>query len=323
MLSNFFNNLYYGKAGKADFNPENLPANRVALFFQMLRVYWMDIIKLNLIYVVFYLPAIVWTVWSFMALNGTLASAETGELAQEAVSSQLWGVIYLWILGMFPCLAITGPATAGVSYVTRNWTRDQHSFMFSDFKDAFKANWKQALVVSAISGLVPVIILVCYQFYGDLAAARGFVFVIPQMLTLMLGFVWLLCEQIIYMMMVTYELNFKNLLRNALIMAIGKLPLSVAIRLASLWFALIALAVALLFPNATAYVILALLLYYILFGFAFDRFLFSAFGNAVCERYINPHIEGAKVGMGLRQTTDDDYEIDPTMPQPAQQDDAE
>ena len=73
----------------------------------------------------------------------------------------------------------------------------------------------------------------------------------------------------------------------------------------------------------SAYVMLVFVLYYLLFGFAFDRFLFSAYANAVCEKYINPRIDGAKVGMGLRQTTEDDYEIDPTMPQPKPQEENE
>ena len=37
-MSGLFNNFYYGKAGKADFTPEQLPKNRVQLFFSMLRV---------------------------------------------------------------------------------------------------------------------------------------------------------------------------------------------------------------------------------------------------------------------------------------------
>ena len=320
MLGNFFNNLYYGKAGKADFNPENLPTSRVSLFFQMLRVYWGSLMKLNLLYLLFYLPAILWTVMNYLVLQNTAAAVQAGEMTADAMRSQAFSLITTYLLILFPCLAITGPATAGVSFVTRNWTRDQHSFMFSDFKDAFKANWKQALGVSAITGALPIILYVGYRFYGQMAASKGFLFAVPQMLCVILGVIWLLSLQVVYMMMVTYELSFKNLLRNALIMTFGKLPLALGIRLCSLWLVILAFAVVLLIPAATAYVMLALMLYYLLFGFAFDRFLFSAYANAVCERYINPNIEGAKTGMGLRQTTEDDYEIDPTLPQPKQDD---
>lgn len=319
MLGNFFNRMYYGKAGKADFNPDDLPTSRVSLFFQMLRIYWGQLVKLNLLYVLFYLPAIVWTFMNYMVLQNTLVAVDAGELASSAAGGQLLSTLTMYLLILWPCIAITGPATAGVSYVTRNWTRDQHSFMFSDFKDAFKENWKQALAVSAITGIVPLVLFVSYRFYGQMASQSGFLYVIPQAVCLIIGFVWILAVQLFYMMMVTYDLSFKNLLRNGLIMTLGKLPLALGIRICSLWLVILAVALMMIFPAITAYVMLVFMLYYLLFGFAFDRFLFSAYANAVCEKYINPRIDGAKVGMGLRQTTEDDYEIDPTMPQPKPQ----
>lgn len=318
MFGNFFNNLYYGKAGKADFNPEDLPASRVTLFFQMLRVYWGSIVKLNLLYLLFYLPAIVWTFMNFLVLQNAAASLQAGEITAEAMSSQTFSLITTYLLILFPCIAITGPASAGVSYVTRNWTRDQHSFMFSDFKDAFKSNWKQALGISTITGVLPLVLFVGYRFYGQMASMRSVLFMAPQMLCMALGLVWLLAQQVVYMMMVTYDLSFKNLIRNAIVMTIGKLPLAFGVRICSLWLAILAFLMLLFIPQITGYVLLVAVVYYLLFGFAFDRFLFSAYANAVCEKYINPHIEGAPTGMGLRQTTEDDYEIDPTMPQPQQ-----
>lgn len=93
MFGNFFNNLYYGKAGKADFNPEDLPASRVTLFFQMLRVYWGSLVKLNLLYLLFYLPAIVWTFVNFLVLQNTAASLQAGEITAEALSSQTFSPV--------------------------------------------------------------------------------------------------------------------------------------------------------------------------------------------------------------------------------------
>ena len=323
VLGNFFNSFYYGKAGKGDYNPENLPANRVQLFFETLRVRWSALVKLNLLYMLFWLPALLWTAWNFLAMQNMLAMNAAGELLDGELAEQLLGLLWMWLLVLAPCIAITGPATAGVSYVTRNWARDQHSFMLSDFKDAFKENWKQALLISSITGALPVLVFVCYRFYGQLTSTNGMVFIIPQMLVVVLGILWLLALQLLYTLMVTYTLPFRHLIRNAFILSIGKLPLSVGIRLLTLVIPAVALSVAWIFPDATAYALLALVLYTLLFGFAFNRFLYASYANAVCERYINPKIEGAKVGMGLRQTTEDDYEIDPTMPQPAPRDDDE
>ncbi len=316
MLGNFFNSFYYGKAGKSDFNPENLPENRVQLFFDVLRVRWSSLVRLNLLYVLFWLPALIWTFWNYLAMENILAMVAEGTIAESAVGEQLLGLLWMWLLIMIPCIAITGPATAGVSYVTRNWARDQHSFMFSDFKDAFKANWKQALPISCITAILPAMVFICWRFYGQMASENSFLFIVPQMLVPLLAVLWLLMLQLIYTMMVTYKLSFRNLLRNTAILAVGKLPLSLGIRLVSLVIPVIAMVLIYTVPSIMMYVLLVWVLYYILFGFAFSRFLFASFSNAVCERYINSRIDGAQVGIGLRQTTEDDYEIDPTMPQP-------
>ena len=47
-MSSFFNNFYYGKAGKADFTPDQLPKNRVELFFSTLRVRFGGLFGLSL-----------------------------------------------------------------------------------------------------------------------------------------------------------------------------------------------------------------------------------------------------------------------------------
>jgi len=315
MLGRFFNSFYYGKAGKGDYTPENMPTNRVQLFFETLRVRWSGLVRLNLLYILFLLPAIIWSVWNYMAMESVLAMVESGELLLEEASGQLMGLLSTWLFILFPCIAITGPATAGVAYVTRNWARDQHSFLLSDFKDAFKSNWKQGLAVSCITGFLPYLVYLCYQFYGDMAATN-MLFIVPQMLVIVLGVMWLMSQQLVYTLMVTYKLSFKNLVRNSFILSIGKLPISLGIRLISLVIPAVALLLSWFVPGVTAYALLVLGAYYVFFGFAFNRFLFAAYANAVCEKYINPNIEGAEVNMGLRQTTEDDYEIDPTLPQP-------
>ena len=38
MFGRFMNNYYYGKSGKGDYRKEDLPTNRMQLFWEMLRV---------------------------------------------------------------------------------------------------------------------------------------------------------------------------------------------------------------------------------------------------------------------------------------------
>ena len=109
-------------------------------------------------------------------------------------------------------------------------------------------------------------------------------------------------------------LTLKDLLRNSMLLAVARLPQSVGIRLLHCVPVLIALAVA-FFINP-AWAILGIVLYYILIGFSLSRFVTASFTNAVFDRYINSHIEGAKVNRGLREETDDDDEEEISVEMP-------
>ena len=81
-MGGFFNRLYYGKAGKADFTQDDLPSNRFQLFWEVLRVRFWSLFRVNLMQVVFWIPMIVWTYINIVAMQSidveTLMQAEDG-----------------------------------------------------------------------------------------------------------------------------------------------------------------------------------------------------------------------------------------------------
>jgi len=154
----FFDRMYYGKAGKRDYSEMDMPKNRVSLFFMVLKDHVFDLVKVNLMQVIFWIPFLLWTYINLAAVQSidtetVLAGADGAADLMSAIS----GYAMMWLIGLIPCIAITGPSSAGAAYIMRNWARDQHAFLFSDFKDAFKSNWKQALGVSALTSIVPVV----------------------------------------------------------------------------------------------------------------------------------------------------------------------
>ena len=56
--------------------------------------------------------------------------------------------------------------------------------------------------------------------------------------------------------------------------------------------------------------VIGVLAYYLLFGFALSRLVYASFANGVFDKYLNPHIEGAPMEMGLRPRTDEDDILD-------------
>lgn len=304
----FFDRFYYGKAGKADYTVEDMPANRFALFFQVLRVRFFSLIRVNLIQLLFWIPFILWTIMNFMVLNNLAAEVVDNGMEIATFNEQLLSTLMMYLLGLIPCILITGPSSAGSAYVTRNWARDQHSFIWSDFKDAMKENWKQALAVSAITSVMPFLVFFLYRFYSEMSAQYP-VLVVAQVLVAMLGLLYSLAVMIIYPLMVNYQLTFRQLWRNTLLLTVGRLPQMLGIRLLTL--VPLAIGVVLTFMG-TSFGILFLLLYYILLGFALHRLIYASFANGVFEKFINPKIDGAPVGMGLRPDEDEDDEEEET-----------
>ena len=58
MFGRMMNRYYYGKSGKGDYTKEDLPETRWQLFWEMLRVRFTSLFKLNLLYVLAWIPAI-------------------------------------------------------------------------------------------------------------------------------------------------------------------------------------------------------------------------------------------------------------------------
>jgi len=117
----------------------------------------------------------------------------------------------------------TGPSQAGFTYILRNYSREEHAFIWGDFKDAAKSNFSQSLIVGTINFIVTFLTIMAIMAYwkwidiGQIQVAVGLVglAVMFQMLLLFA------CMNIyIYQLMVTFDLTLIQLYKNALILAI-------------------------------------------------------------------------------------------------------
>ena len=304
-FKDLMNNYFYGKQGKADMTVADLPANRRQLFGTVLRVRWTQMIGVNLLYLIIWIPAIAWTVMNLMLLNGVQATD-----AREFTRADVLSIVSTWLLIMVPCIAITGPFNAGVTYVLRNWARDQHSFVLSDFKDALKGNWKQALPVSFVSGLMPFLVFISVQFYGGMAKDSP-LFMIPVALVILAGAVWSMASMLMYVMMVTYTLRLRDVIRNSLLLTVAKLPFAALFKLITLALPLLAVVLSEIAPAVMGYALMALSILYALFMLAFNKLVTVSYANWLCETYLNPRIEGAQTNIGLRPENWDDTEYRP------------
>lgn len=288
-LPNFFNSYFYGRSGKKDFTTADLPANRLQLFRDVLRVRRGSMIGVNFLYLLIWLPAVAWTFLNLLQLFSPPADAE-GYLPRLAFS---------YLLVLCPLICITGPFNMGISRIMRNWARDEHSFILSDFASGMKENWKQGLIFSAISGLVPLVSCICVYFYWGMAETSP-AFFLPLAIILLAAMLWSLSAPLLPTMIVTYRQGFFALMRNAVLMTLAQLPKAILIRLATLALPIIVILLALAdVPFLSVAVALALVLYAV-FMLSFNKLIQASWANALCEKYLNPKIQGARTDIGLR-----------------------
>ena len=318
MFGKMMDRFYYGKSGKGDYTKDDLPETRWQLFWEMLKIRAAGLCRLNVLYALAWLPALAVVAMAvtrgYSALAGMAELQETaaqGAISAEALaegmaqfSAWIRGLVLQTLLLLIPCIAVTGPFTAGIALITRNWARDEHAFVWSDYRDAVKENWKQGLAVSSITAVMPLMLYVCWTFYGEMAQ-ENLLFLLPQVLSSTLVLVWLCSLLYQYPLMVSYRLRLRDLLRNGVLLTLGRMPMTAGLKLLTLIPGAIAAAVAFFTPYLP-YALLVLLLYYVMIGFALSRFIGASYANAVFDRFINAKLEGVQVNRGLYQDDEDE-----------------
>jgi len=283
---NFFKNYFYGKSDKRDFTDADLPTSRLQLFKDVLMVRKSSMVGLNFLYLLIWLPAVVWSFINILQLQ--IQPPET-----------LGSLLLTYLLLLVPMIFITGPFRIGISYVMRNWARDEHAFPFLHFKTGMKENWKQSLLISLVDGLLPLVVYVCVYFYAGMAK-DSVVFYLPIAIVLIAALVWVLSAQLLPTLIVTYRLSFLQALRNAVLMTLAALPRAILIKLATLALPILTGLMMFLFPAALNYVLPISIVLYAVFMLSFNKLITASYANMLCEKYLNTKIEGAPVDIGLR-----------------------
>lgn len=192
---NFFN-MRYDKPGPG-VNKDEKPKPAPIRFWEIYtRKFWY-LVRLNLLYAVscilFCIP-LIFTV------------------SVHVVGSWLFYICTLPVL-------FTGPFTAGFVYELRDFARERPSFIWGDFKDAARQNWKQALAASAIAVIGFDCFGILFQLYSALLSTQPITYFLLVLLCFCgLGFLFM--QYYVFLILVTFEMRLGDVYRNALIFAV-------------------------------------------------------------------------------------------------------
>ena len=187
------------------------PKHKVLLFIEILiRKFW-NIVRVNLLFTVFNIPALV---IAFFLTN--ILSISTGYIVVDIVFRLAAASVFIALP-----LITTGPAQAGMTYVLRNYSMERHAFILLDFKEHALSNLKQSLAICAIDIIAFVAMFVSLNFYWDMISV-SILYTAGFGLSALVFIIFLMMHLFIYPMLVSFKLTVKQIYKNALIFAILK-----------------------------------------------------------------------------------------------------
>ena len=296
-MAGFFGLFDYSKEGPGV--KKNAPQkNRFIVFFELFFAKFWKLILVNLIFVLGLVPLLV--------LSGGLILL----LAQMGAANHL-----TVILALAP-LALSGPVISGITRLTRDFVRSEPVFLWSDFLTTVKSNWKTALVLSVISYLFAALMSVALPFYyaaTQVKGGAGWFAYVPFGMCMFAVVIFVFMQYYLYLMLVTLDLRFKQLLKNAVILAIAALfrNLLVTIIIALLAVGVVALgfvslSVQFLMPIVIA---LVLMLFFSLCSFIINFMAFPVIKKLIIDPYYREHPE--QTAEALRQKDGEGEEEQP------------
>lgn len=215
----FFNN--YSKPGKG-VNKRDPNQPRWQIFLDVFpRKLW-DLFKLNILYLLVGLPFFIVT----MIVSGIISSQIINEIISNSAEIDFLGYDIL-LRGAFSFLFMVfmglGPATAGFTYIIREYANEQPCMLAGDFFERVKSNFKQGIILWIIDLIVLYVFSVAIGFYGEIGNT------IIQYVFMVVSLIYLIMHIYIYQMIVTFDLSLKDILKNSFLIALGKTPVSLLI----------------------------------------------------------------------------------------------
>ena len=141
---------------------------------------------------------------------------------------------FIYIFSCLPIITI-GPATAGITYIMRNYSQGKHVDLMNDFMKKSKEYFKKGFLIFLIDLIVGILLFLSINLWSD--SGLGFTPTVSTVALIVLFFIayLVICANFyIFPMLVSFDLPLKKLIRNSLILAMYKIGRNIAMLLVNL-----------------------------------------------------------------------------------------
>lgn len=182
----------------------------------------------------------------------------------------------IFIICCVPLVTI-GASFSALYTVTLKMVKKEEGYIIKGFLTAFKNNFKQSTITFVLFVIAIAILLIDIRFLS--VFLTGIIGTIVQALVFALLFILSIMASYTYPLIAKFTNTTKNILRNALLMAIRHLPFTILILLVNI------LPIVSFFFNAYTLVYGGAI--YLLIGFSISAFVNSYLFNRIFEHYID------------------------------------
>ena len=214
-MAGFFGFFDYSKPGPGV--PKDAPAKpAIVVFFEVFgRKFW-NLLKLNMMFFIFNLPAFIISLILVDWIYQMFGVETTGDMLSDFVF-RMFGASLILCFNMIT----VGPAQAGFTYVLRNYSREEHAFLWWDFKKTALKNFKQSMIISVIDFFVVVFVGIDIYLYSRLSQ-NNIALTIANGFIIMALVIFIMMHFYIYPLLITFKLSIKQIYRNAFLFALIK-----------------------------------------------------------------------------------------------------
>ena len=304
----FVARMLEGKERSEEYARSTLPTNRWQLFWDIFKGNFGKIVKVNLLMLIFFIPMIIVIALSLMLdeFYGVMYPFGAGlgigypafpdvQGVSEMITLQSESTL---LLGIVVSSFIAAIGLAGGMYVIRNMVWTEGIFVTNDFWRGVKLNYKNALQSSLFFTIVFALSKSLINV-ANLSLALGNLDKWQEVwmnISVYVSYILIIVSAFITFWTIALGVNYVQkffvMLKNAALITLGSFPQTI-------FFGVIALLPFALFLIQGTFTLMLGLVFVVLFGFAFALLVWLDFAQWLFDKYINPKVEGAKVGRGI------------------------
>lgn len=282
----------YNKPGPG-VSKDEVPKAAPIRFFEIYLRKFGKLAQLNLIFLIPTIVVLALMIALYFAPTHIMLSLPSGE---QVLQLDVWNLFVVPIPLIF-----LSPFVAGLTIVTRNFTREEHAFVWSDFWESVKNNGKLFFINGIIVYVVYFILCFSLIYYYNSAVSAP-VFYVPFWFCILLSVLFLFMQYYIPIMFVTFDLKIRQVYRNALVFILAGFGRNLLITLILGGLLILIVGVIPIMP-LTVMIFFVLLIFFV---FSFVSYLINFTVYPVIDKYlIQPYYQS------LEKAKEENQEKDP------------